>query len=123
MYQRLFKEVKDPMMFLGLGMENLPEDSRITTHGPTWDIQDFYPPAKWVAGLFKGRTQYEAWAMDREFRGYDWEGNRVESDPPDNFRELFSLSSVVDRLEAIYREAILAAGRNGDSAPASLFSS
>ncbi len=108
MYQTLFKEVKGPMLFLGMGTDSLPDDPRITTHEPTWDIEDFYPAAQWVAGLFKGRTQYEAWAMDREFKAYDWKGEPVPMEKPADFEQQHGLVSVVDRLEGIYKEAVVA---------------
>ena len=114
MFNRIINETKEPLLFFGLGM-NRVTGPRIEGRPAAWEIEKLYPAAMWVCGLFKGRTQYESWAMDREFKAYDWDGEPVPMDKPQDFEQQHGLTSVVDTLESIHREAINA--RSGAVAP------
>ena len=101
---RIIRENKDtPLLFMGDGNNPQPGEN-IRVHKSVLDIENYYARAKWCAGLFKGRTQYESWACQVPFKAYDWNGSPVEQIRPDNFEEIYALTSVVDKLENIYKQ-------------------
>jgi len=103
---RVIRENKDiPLLFMGDGNNPQPREN-IRVLKSVVDIENYYARARWCAGLFKGRTQYESWACQVPFKAYSWDGTPVEQIRPDNFEEIYALTSVVDKLENIYKQIV-----------------
>lgn len=106
--ERLMEEYPtESLLFSGFGTGLLPNKPNLLRKDSQWEIEEFYDEAKWVAGLFQGRTQYEAWACGLEFKSYYWDGTPYPMERPDNFEEIYGLEKVVDTLEDIYKRSII----------------
>lgn len=104
--KRMINEIKDEkMLFVGNGLNFIPNAPNVEKKSAVWDVENLYKKAKWAAGLFQGRTMYEAWACQIPFKSYGWKGEDYPMERPENFEEIYGLKQVVDRLEQIYMEA------------------
>lgn len=107
MIEEVIKEYGDEnLMFIGFNVNIIPRRPNFIFRGSIWEVEEVFAKAKWVAGLFNGRVQYEAWACGLEYKAYDLDGSKVKVQKPDNFEEIFSLDSTIDRLEGIIRSII-----------------